>query len=189
MWILKKLEPPPLHHWPTRGQDVVYSMRVTLRRGGGWGGVCVFVRRRRDSEKEAMRIFTFCLCDSHPNLIKLCVPFPLSSLQLEWVRVCVCCSQREAAAVLIGTSTKACSLTHTVNYSASLLSPFIPPFFRFTALLDLTVPDENVRRGRKSVKRVRTPHSWECAIVWMCVLAVIEDYLTLLNMRMHLQPA
>ncbi len=153
--------------------------------------MCVCVRRQGDSEKEAMRIFTFCLCDSHPNLIKLCVPFPLSSLQLEWVRVCVClcCSQREAAALLIGTSTKACSLTQTVNYSASLLSPFISPSFRFTALLDLTVPDENVSRGRNSVKRVRTPHSWECAIVWMCVLAVIEDYLTVLNMTMHLQPS
>ncbi len=149
-------------------------MRVILRRGGGWASVCVFVRRRGDSETEAMRIFTFCLCDSHPNLIKLCVPFPLSSLQLEWVRVCVCesvcvcCNQREAAALLIGTSTKACFLTHTVNYSASLLSLFIPPFFRFTALLDLTVPDENVRRGRKSVKRVRTPHSWVCYCVNVC---------------------
>jgi len=58
---------------------------------------CVRVRRRGDSEKEAMRIFS--LCDSHPNLIKLCVlsRCPLCSLSVcvcVCVNVCVCAVAR-----------------------------------------------------------------------------------------------
>lgn len=155
---------------------------------------CVRVRRRGDSKKEAMRIFS--LCDSHPNLIKLCVlsRCPLCSLsECVCVNVCVCLCycQREAAALLTGASTKACSHTHC----ELLCDSFLSFYSSFCLLLWLycTARSHCTRwKCQERQKLCQTGKNSTQLPTYYCVnvcLAVIEHYLSILNVRMLLQAA